>query len=315
MTSSFHLFLTRRTIVPRSSLVVVLSACSLSAGAAPILTTNGYVSFRKLSEPGNLQLFCSASGGASVACAGSGPLRDLPDMTLSFDTWAQAAPGVLKARSAASLNGTGVETENSISIIRADATFRDRITFFGLSAGTQGAVVFSFVLSGSVSGTNLVHLNSGVPFQDTNSAAVGVIGKWYVGGVAHSDPVLPSYGPGVQNIVIPVTFETPLDVSFTLQALLNMRVFADGENATSDFASTAVLAGMSAYDLNGRLVEGFYATGSGDSSYLDVGPAIPEPATWLSAVFGLLFLKSLSASARRRMVRTKQGERPLESVH
>lgn len=277
--------------MPRSCLAVVLACCSFSAGAAPILSSDGYVSFRKLSEPGNSQIFCDASGGASVACAGSGALRDLPDMELTFSTSASVGMGVLKSFASGSLSGTGVEAENSLAIIRADAWFRDQITFFGLPAGTPGSITFSFGLSGSIWGSDLANLNPGLPFQDTNGAGWSITARRYVAGGGSTNTSASGYEPpDFVNLTLPVSFGQPEAISFILGALVNLRALEDGSNATADFGSTAVLIGMSAYDLNGRPVSSFYATGSEDSSYLNVGPAIPEPGTWASAACGLLVL-------------------------
>lgn len=274
--------------MPRYLLPILLAALSLSASAAPVLSTIGYVAYWKARVP---QYFCDLSGGASTVCSGSGALSGLPELNLSFDTEATAGPGVLKARASGSITGVGIETVNSLVVVRANALFRDRITFLGLQAGTPGSVTFSYALSGSIWGSDLEYLNPGLPFQDSNGAGWSVVGRRATKGggnviveASGSEP------PSHVNLTLPVVFGQPEDLVFMLVALLNLRQISDGSNATADFGSTATLIGMSAYDLDGRLVPDFYATGSGDSSYLDVGPAIPEPATWASAACGLLFL-------------------------
>jgi len=281
----------------RLQLAVALTSLSLSAAAAPVYSTTAFSSFRKVSELNNTQFLCNNAGGTSVACSGTGALRDIPTLDMTYDARAHSAPGVLKARASASLRGTGAEAVDSLTVIRADAILRDQIVFSGLPAGTPGSVVFSFALSGAIWGSDLVHLNPNTPFADTNGAAWALIGRRYVNGTLNKLVSVSEYIVlPVVNLEVPVIFGQTEDISLALMALVNMRYLVDGSNATSDFSSTASLVGMSAYDLSRRLVPNFYATGSGDSSYLDVGPAIPEPGTWTLAALGLL---ALAARIRR----------------
>lgn len=270
--------------------------------------------------PGVVRLTTATSGVLTDAgsAAGSG--------NSSFGPW--SASGSSKANATygkvgAQGSGSRINIGDGSTVVGFEGfgVFTERFTIYSPSLnGSAGSVVFHFTVDGTITATNAGTVGVAVEYQQ-NSAPIFSLMEAIRQGDG-STAFLPGSGLGHDGFSISSTsisgsgvFDTNrLDLTygsgFDLKVGLLAYAMPRNGTASSDFGSTALLTGITAYDSRGNRIDDF-SIGSGSGTLYDANgvhfaevpvAAVPAPATF--ALFGA---GAVSLFARRLLRRDKPG--------
>ena len=269
---------------------------------------------------------CSLAGGINNKTSVTGPVLAHQDVTASFNGGtavvsadAKADYGVLGVRSLGTYSGS--QDAFTYKSAEGAAYFSDSLTFAGTGVynvffgwDVDGSALTSVGASQTQTFLNY-QINSGPIFSAfvANSGGGGpdrAISPVLGGGTLAGFTIAPRSVNGsgtAYSFLTPITLGTAFDFSVGIFASSIPTAF--GGIANNEWFSTARLSSIQAFDSSGNRVA-FAITSASGTVYdangahprVVVGPAVPEPATWLSMIcgFGLL-----GVSLRRRRAKDR----------
>lgn len=270
----------------------MLSYCIPQIYGAAFTGAGGFVDFNTVSNVNAnnpaLQVVCSGAAG----CFGATPVYGTTGLTEQYAAYGTATYGILNSYASGTITGTmqsGSIPSDFYSVIRGDSLYNDTVTVAGGAAGTPGTENLTFTVTGfnSASGNNIA---TGYMFVTEGSQIYG-------GGAGNGCSAF-NGNATVSCSGIPIVFGQPVSYEVDLWAVVNLHDFMAGSTATSDFAHTAVLTGISVNDQNGNPVPNFSITAASGTAYTRSG-VTPEPEGILLCAAGLILIGTAAVGHRQ----------------
>ncbi len=163
---------------------------------------------------------------------------------------------------------------------------------FGTNTNALAGVMFSnpLIVTGATGSGNLEVIFSGFQTVILNSVGGASVSPLSVTvGSLSTTFTLPNGAPGTFFATEPVSFGTPIPFSAAFQAMASGTFFHDGSFARNDADGILVFPTFVVTDSTGKVIPG--------ASVMFT----PEPASWLLAVVGLLWLAMVRRAGKERV--------------